>query len=62
MPPKKHPETPQEQSKRFRKEAEKLIRDGSLDLTEGVEAVDKLVRRASLDAKKGTKISTKKLT
>jgi hypothetical protein len=31
MPKKKHPETPEEQAKRFKSEVEKLIADGELD-------------------------------
>lgn len=45
MPPKKNPETPEEQAKRFRREARKLISDGSLDPGEGEKELDALVRR-----------------
>ena len=46
MPPKKHPETPEEQAARFRREAEKLISDGELDPEKADEALDKLVRKS----------------
>ena len=46
MPPKKHPETPEEQAARFKREAEKLISAGELDPVKGNEALDKLVRKA----------------
>lgn len=45
MPPKKHPETPDEQAKRFRKEAQKLIKSGELDPDVGEAATDRLIRR-----------------
>ena len=35
MPKKKHPETPEEQAERFRREAQKLADAGQLTLTEG---------------------------
>lgn len=47
MPPKKHPETPAEQSARFKKEAAKLVKSGDLDPDEGSEALDRLVRRSA---------------
>lgn len=47
MPKKKHKETPEEQSARFRTEAEKLVAAGELSPTEAEEALDKLVRGAS---------------
>ena len=46
MPTKKNPETQAEQSKRFKKDAQKLIDAGELNPTEAEEAVDKLVRKA----------------
>lgn len=45
MPPKKNPESPEEQAKRFRKEARKLVKSGDLDPDAGSEALDKLVRK-----------------
>lgn len=45
MPKKKHPETPQEQSARFVKDAEKLISDGALDPDEAAAALAKLVSK-----------------
>jgi hypothetical protein len=51
MPPKKNPETPEEQAKRFQKEARKLIRDGALDPAQGERAVDGLVKRAKFDGR-----------
>ena len=47
MPKKLHPETPEEQAKRFRKEARKLINGGDLDPDAGEAATDALVRRSS---------------
>ena len=44
MPPKKHPETPEQQSARFKREAERLIDAGELDPAKGDEALDRLVR------------------
>lgn len=46
MPKKLNPETPEEQAKRFQKEARKLIRGGDLDPVEGERAVEGLVRKA----------------
>jgi hypothetical protein len=51
MPPKKNPETPEQQSKRFKEEAEKLVKDGDLDPARADEAMDRLVRKA-LDSPK----------
>lgn len=45
MPTKKHNETPEEQSARFRAEVEKLIVAGELSPTEADAALDSLVRR-----------------
>ena len=44
MPKKKHPETPEEQFERFRREAQKLADAGLLTLTEGETALDAFVR------------------
>lgn len=44
MPKKAKSETPEEQSKRFKKEAQKLIDAGELNPTEGDKALDQLVR------------------
>lgn len=46
MPKKKHPETPEEQSARFVRDAEKQISDGALDPDVGVAAMDRLLRNA----------------
>ena len=46
MPKKLNPETPEEQAKRFRKEARKLIKSGELDPERGEAATDKLVRKS----------------
>ncbi len=43
MPKKKRKETPAEQSKRFKEEAEKLIEDGELNPTEADKALDAMV-------------------
>jgi len=45
MPKKKNPETPQEQSARFKKEAKRLIEAGEFNLAEGERALDDLVKR-----------------
>lgn len=44
MPRKKHPETPEEQAARFRREAQKLVDAGILIPTEGETALDAFVR------------------
>ena len=41
MPPKKHPETPKEQSARFKREAQKLIKSGELDPAEAEAAMER---------------------
>lgn len=46
MPEKLNPETPEEQAKRFKREARKLVRRGELDPAEGDKALDRLVRKA----------------
>ena len=46
MPKKLNPETPEEQAKRFRKEARKMIVAGELDPIAGAAATDKLVRKS----------------
>jgi hypothetical protein len=51
MPPKKNPETPKQQSERFKKEAEKLIEDGDVDPAKAEAAMDKLVKRARFDGR-----------
>ena len=51
MPKKLNPETPEEQAKRFRREAKKLISAGELDPAKGENATDKLVRRAKFDGR-----------
>lgn len=44
MPKKKNPETPEEQAKRFEREAQKLADAGKLTLTEGETGLDAFVR------------------
>ena len=51
MPKKKNPETPEAQSDRFRRDAQKLIEAGELNLTDADRALDKLVRRAKFDGR-----------
>ena len=46
MPKKKHPESPEDQAKRFRAKVRELIDAGELSLTDADAALDKLVRRA----------------
>jgi hypothetical protein len=45
MPKKKHPESPEEQSARFVKDAEELISAGKLDPEEGTAALNRLLRK-----------------
>ncbi len=45
MPPKKNPETQAEQSKRFKRDARKLIKSGDFDPEKADAAVDALVRK-----------------
>ena len=46
MPKKKSPESPEEQSARFIRDAEKLVAAGELDLAEAAAKLEKLVRKA----------------
>lgn len=46
MPPKKNPETQDEQSARFKKDARKLIKGGDLDPAAADATLDRLVRKA----------------
>ena len=46
MPTKKHKETPEDQSIRFRAEVEKLIAAGELNPTEADEALERMVTRS----------------
>lgn len=50
MPKKATSETEQEQSKRFQKEAQKLVDAGELSLTEAEAILDKLIKTAVLGA------------
>ncbi len=45
MPKKANPESQAEQSKRFKKDARKLIKDGELDPAKADAALDRLVRK-----------------
>jgi len=45
MPKKKNPETPEEQSKRFKAEVERLINAGELNPTEADAAFDRLLTK-----------------
>jgi len=47
MPKKKRVETQEEQSARFKRDAQKLIDAGELNPTEADAAVDKIVRRSA---------------
>jgi len=47
MPKKKREETQEEQSARFKRDAQKLIDAGELNPTEADAAVDRLVRKAA---------------
>jgi hypothetical protein len=55
MPKKKHPETPEEQAKRFRREAKKLVDAGKLSPTEGETALDAFVRSGAGGRKEESK-------
>lgn len=46
MPKKKSPETPEEQSARFVRDAERLVAAGDLSLDEAAAKLEKLVRRS----------------
>lgn len=46
MPKKKHQETPEEQSARFRAEVERMIAAGELSPTDADVAMDRIVRRS----------------
>jgi hypothetical protein len=48
MPKKKPGMTPEEQSEKFRQEAERLIAAGELDPTEAESAMDRLVRKGAI--------------
>ncbi len=50
MPKQKHKETQEEQSARFKAEAQKLIDAGELSPTEAENALDKMVRSAQSEA------------
>jgi hypothetical protein len=45
MPKKSKPETPEEQSERFRREAQKLIDAGELNPEEGKSALERIVAK-----------------
>ena len=47
MPKKENRESPEEQSERFKREAQRLIDAGELNPTEAEAAVDRLVRKSS---------------
>lgn len=47
MPRKKHPETPEEQAKRFESEAQKLVDAGLLDSKKAADCLDRLVRKSA---------------
>jgi hypothetical protein len=47
MPKKKHNETPEDQSARFRVEVERMIEAGELSPTDADAALDRLVRQRS---------------
>lgn len=47
MPEKKTPDTPEDQSKRFVEDAQRLIDAGELSPIDGIGRMDKAIRRAS---------------
>ncbi len=58
MPKKQNLETPEEQSERFKKDAQRLADAGELDLAEAAENLEKLMKRPILRSKNGTNFST----
>jgi hypothetical protein len=46
MPRKKQPESPEEQSARFRAEVERLVAAGELNPTEADKALDRIVKKS----------------
>jgi hypothetical protein len=52
MPKKKHNETPEEQSARFRAEVERMIAAGELSPADAENALDALVRRGAVRPEK----------
>lgn len=55
MPKKTNPETQVEQSRRFRRDAQRLIKSGELDPEKADEALDKLVRRTAVRNQSGSR-------
>lgn len=51
MPKKKNPESPEDQSERFKREAQKLIDAGELDPIEAEKGLEGLVKRARFDGR-----------
>jgi hypothetical protein len=47
MPKKQNRETPEEQSERFKREAQRLIDAGELNPTEADEAIERILRQSS---------------
>ena len=45
MPKKANPESQKEQSERFKKDAQRLVDDGTLSPTDAEKALDRLVRK-----------------
>lgn len=45
MPKKQNPETPEEQSKRFKRDVQRMIDAGELNPTDADAAMDRLVRK-----------------
>ncbi len=58
MPKKQNLETPEEQSERFKRDAQKLVDAGELDLAEAAATLEKLMKSPTLRPKDGTKFST----
>ena len=51
MPKKKNPEKPEDQSARFKRDAERLIEAGELNPTEAEKGLEGLVKRAKFDGR-----------
>lgn len=51
MAEKKAPETPEDQSERFKREAQKLIDAGELNPTDAARRLDSLVRKSSAEGR-----------
>lgn len=56
MPKKAKPESDEEQSERFKRDAQELINAGELSPTEGESALDRLVKRQTKSAQRDSPV------